>query len=349
MTDRRDEDSLLNSERGLPSVNQKSSDFWRRGLVAIFVGGMILAFFCYLYINHTKSQSSERSENITKQKDIQITNAVPTRTFELPANSGNNNTGARSSMFSENPVDKSSATLMISTDNNATFEKPAASPTLELDGQNRGGRLSGMLNSTATTPTSAKMLKDRDYLLAKGSFINCGLRTRLDTTVAGMLHCIVSSNVYSDTGKVLLVERGSTVSGEYQSDLKQGQKRIFVIWNRIKTPNGVVINIDSPGTDPLGGSGIPGYVDEHFAQRYSGAILLSFIQDFSAAAANSLNRQNNVYTFNNTASASQTLATEALRSTINIPPTLYNNQGGDVAIYVSRDLDFRTVYDLKHK
>jgi type IV secretion system protein VirB10 len=40
----------------------------------------------------------------------------------------------------------------------------------------------------------------------------------------------------------LLLERGSKVTGEYQSGLEQGAKRLFVLWNRVKTPNGVTIN-----------------------------------------------------------------------------------------------------------
>ena len=38
------------------------------------------------------------------------------------------------------------------------------------------------------------------------------------------------------------------------------------------------------------------------------------------------------------------IATEQL---INIPPTLTKNQGERVAIFVARDLDFATVYDLR--
>ena len=40
------------------------------------------------------------------------------------------------------------------------------------------------------------------------------------------------------------------------------------------------------------------------------------------------------------------MATEALKNTINIPPTLYKNQGEQVGIYIARDLDFSDVYDV---
>ncbi|MGX4075076.1 hypothetical protein ACWJVB_25520 [Escherichia coli] len=40
------------------------------------------------------------------------------------------------------------------------------------------------------------------------------------------------------------------------------------------------------------------------------------------------------------------LASEALRSYMSIPPTLYDQQGDAVSIFVARDLDFSGVYTL---
>jgi type IV secretion system protein VirB10 len=249
-------------------------------------------------------------------------------------------------------IDKSSSALMVtqgtkrarSEGNNVVNP---VKPTPENDGV-----LAGLLKATDTPTVLASTLKNRAYLLAKGSFIDCVLQTKLDSTVPGMTSCVVTRNIYSDTGKVLLIERGSTVSGEYQSALKQGQARIFVLWNRVKTPNGVVVALNSPGTDSLGSSGIPGYVDTHFWERFGGAMMLSLLQDAAATAANSVNQSTNdnvTITLDNTGAASQALAVEALRNTINIPPTLYKNQGDRVGIYVARDLDFSSVYALKVK
>jgi type IV secretion system protein VirB10 len=40
------------------------------------------------------------------------------------------------------------------------------------------------------------------------------------------------------------------------------------------------------------------------------------------------------------------LAEEILKSTVNIPPQLYQNQGSVVGVYVARDVDFSKVYQL---
>ena len=51
--------------------------------------------------------------------------------------------------------------------------------------------------------------------------------------------------------------------------------------------------------------------------------------------------------FPSTTASTSKLAEKVLDSTINIPPLIYQNQGGIVGIYVARDVDFSPVYALK--
>ncbi|CAH0356071.1 type IV secretion system protein VirB10 [Aquabacterium sp. CECT 9606] len=212
---------------------------------------------------------------------------------------------------------------------------------------NPPGSIGSMLTPSQTPMISASMIGDRNMLLPKGRTIDCGLSMRLVNEVAGMASCVVSQNVYSDNGRVLLLERGSEASGEYVAAMAQGQRRLFVLWTRIKTPQGVVINLNSPGADALGTSGLDGYVDNHWWERLGAAFLLSMVQDAIAFETAKSTPPGGTNVYQNTSSTGNRMAEKVLESTINIKPTLYKNQGDRSSIYVARDLDFGTVYALR--
>ena len=215
----------------------------------------------------------------------------------------------------------------------------------------QGGDLQQKMQPLRLEAAMAGKLGDRHYLLTQGSMIDCVLETRMITTQPGMTACYVTRDIYSANGRVVLVDRGSKIIGHYQGGITQGQARIFVLWSRIETPKGIIINLDSPGTGSLGEGGVGGYVDTHFWERFGGAILLSLVDDFSDVATQRMANSNNKNqpTFSSTTNNAQNMAAEALKNSINIPPTLYKNQGERISIFVARDLDFRSVYELKHR
>jgi type IV secretion system protein VirB10 len=213
------------------------------------------------------------------------------------------------------------------------------------------GSLEAELQPSKTPMVQAARLDDLNMLIPRGRSIECGMSMRIISALAGQASCIVTQNVYSANGKVVLLERGSEAVGEYRSGASIGQKRLFVLWTRILTPGGVVINLDSPGADELGSTGLTGRVDSHWWERVGSAFLLSTIQDAIqyGIAEQQARSGGATIVLGNTAQAGNSMAEKVLASTVDIPPTIYKNQGDRAIIYVARDLDFSNVYKLAAK
>ncbi|EJF83326.1 hypothetical protein MCU_01011 [Bartonella elizabethae Re6043vi] len=195
----------------------------------------------------------------------------------------------------------------------------------------------------------AAQLRNRDLLITQGTQIDCTLETKIITSQPGMTTCHLTRDIYSTSGRVVLLDRGSKVVGFYQSGLQQGQTRVFVQWLRIETPSGVIVNLDSPGTGPLGEAGMGGWVDRHFWERFGGAIMVSIIGDLGEWVRGKINKsrkEDKEKTQPQGAHNAESIVTDVLQNSINITPTLYKHQGERVNIFVARDLDFSDVYSL---
>jgi type IV secretion system protein VirB10 len=207
------------------------------------------------------------------------------------------------------------------------------------------------LGGFTSQSTSAQPLLHPDTLLLRGTFIRCVLETRIVSDIPGFTSCSVTGSVYSFDGRRLLLPKGSKVFGSY--DAGPVGERIAVVWDRIVTPNGIDVNMSSPGVDNLGGSGLPGYLDSHWPSRISSAVLISLMSDAflyegekHGPQANSIGAGGVIVQSpyqSNTAQTLQNLANQAVRQSANRAPTLTINQGSVITIYVAKDVDFSNV------
>lgn len=187
----------------------------------------------------------------------------------------------------------------------------------------------------------AGFLPDRNLLITAGTSLPCVLQTAMDSATPGYVSCLVSRDVYSDNGTVVLMERGTRILGEYRGGLETGRRRLFVLWTRAVTPTGVAVALASPAADALGRSGFDGEIDTRFWDRFGGALLLSIVDDGVYAAAG------RGQDFQSSARVPSDAAAIALQNSIAIPPTLRKAQGSEVSIFVAQDLNFADVYRLR--
>lgn len=188
----------------------------------------------------------------------------------------------------------------------------------------------------------AEQLKNISTLLAQGTFINAVLESAIDSNLPGMIRAVVNRPIRSFDNKNVLVPAGSRLIGSYQSDVMQGQNRVFIVWDRVLRPDGVSAQLGSIGTDPLGRSGLAGQVDSKFKERFGAAILLSVIDSALQTMANNANQNDHGIQISQNTGISRN-SEIALQNSINMKPTISINQGESIRIFVAKDIDFSTV------
>jgi type IV secretion system protein VirB10 len=225
---------------------------------------------------------------------------------------------------------------------------------------------------SAGVETSVATKNNRiDALIAQGTLIRGVLETALQSDLPGMVRAITTEDVWSFDGRRVLIPAGSRLVGEYKSGIAQGQTRVFIVWTRLLRADGVSVQLASIGTDSLGRAGNAGQVDNHYVERFGSAILLSIVggvaQFIGGLGQSNQQSQGQSYTDPTTGQtitiqgngalgqarqigATQTaqtltnLANEALKNSINIPPTIHLDQGTKFIVFVRRDLDFSLFY-----
>jgi type IV secretion system protein VirB10 len=275
--------------------------------------------------------------------------------------------------FMGNQNQQTPATAPIMAFSGADIQIPPPAPaatTVPASATNGGGQtgatlapsgpdnspLAARLKPTVMDGEQAGVLQNPDMVITEGTMIPCVLQTAIDSTLPGLVTCVVPIDIRGSTGDVVLLDRGTKIVGQIQTGLLQGQNRVFVDWTRAETPDHVIVTLDSPGSDELGRAGLPGAVDNHFWERFGGALMLTLVQGGLDAAtieaagqgnSNSTSQQAGLGFVYAAQSNGQSVTNTALEDTINIAPTLSKNQGDTVSLIVAHDLDFSNVYQLQ--
>ena len=193
--------------------------------------------------------------------------------------------------------------------------------------------------------------------IAQGKLVHAVLETAIDSSLPGTIRAIVSHDTYAEAGRSILIPKGSRLIGTYNSAIRRGQSRVFIVWQRVIRPDGVDIMIDSPGVDALGRAGMTGDVDNKYFEIFSGAIMTSALDIGVAAAGDALFGNQQTTSTNNgtgttttqspTSTAMQTavqnisdVGNGIVNNALNTTPTIYIDQGTPIDVFVNKDLVF---------
>jgi type IV secretion system protein VirB10 len=387
MKDEESEDTSVRGERGTaalaqaPSVQSRISNLLAIGLMSLLGLGMLTWYYANTMTRQSRARESARASATKRAQsgDLPLPSLgridhpamekpppdpapqaralVATPLREIPLE-----TAPPAAAYGAPPV-KTQAQLTLERQLSGAVFSQSSSPTTSAAGiaspaagstpssaspptsPQEPGELSALLRPSVTTAVRAQVLPTQRLLLPKGAFLDCTLETAIDSTLPGMTTCVMATDTFGVDGQVVLLERGTKLVGETRGQVQQGSARVFVLWSEARTPTGVIVPLVSPGADELGRAGLPGTVDRHFWERFGAAMLVSVIDGAIQAAVQSSRSNSGTVIVN--PSATQDVTTEVLKGTINIPPTVVKHQGDRIQVLVARDLDFRSVYELK--
>jgi type IV secretion system protein VirB10 len=216
-----------------------------------------------------------------------------------------------------------------------------------LGGQSRTRGSLSSLGGTTFAPSKAYLAPSRKYLVSHNTYTRCALYTEIDTDHPGLIDCRLTEPLYSADGSTVIADAGDRLTGEQSVELKPGQARVFTTWSELETQSGVRAKFDSLGAGPLGASGTEAWIDNHYKERFGGAVMLSVIQDVLQAVANTTQKSSGAggYTVNNSEQNVENMASKALENSINIAPTGHIYPGTVMTVIVARDIDFSPVYE----
>ncbi|KQZ95891.1 conjugal transfer protein TrbI [Mesorhizobium sp. Root157] len=221
-------------------------------------------------------------------------------------------------------------------------------------GEDRASRFLATASNLGDRSAKAKKIERIDALVPEGTLIAGILETSIISDLPGQVRAIVSQDVYSFDGRRILIPTGTRLVGEYQSEMMQGQTRIFVVWTRLLRDDGVTVRLNSIGADGLGRAGLTGQVDKKFRERFGAAILLSvvgggasYLAGAGSRAATSGNGAENPEEIARAAIAQtfSDMANQTLGDSLKVPPTIRVSQGERLFVFVRQDLDFSALYD----
>ena len=196
--------------------------------------------------------------------------------------------------------------------------------------------LNGALPSAIT---QAEVIANPSNTVIQGTMIQAVMETALDSSLPGQTRAIISEDVFSYDGSRLLIPRGSRLIGRYRSGIEIAQKRVTIAWDRIVLPNNQTVQISSFGGDELGRSGVTGFVDTRFDERFGSAALISIISAAPSVAAAQVEDETTADVLEDVGDDLADATDSVIGEYLSIGPVIYVDQGARVTVMVDRDLE----------
>jgi type IV secretion system protein VirB10 len=292
-------------------------------------------------LSATMNVSQELKENLAAIHHLEHANLTSNIN---PSSIGSNNDNSAAVESKGYAMRQNAPSTVYMAGGGASSSAPTQATLSGTDAYSKFGNM-----AARTTSVSAKRIAHPQSTIASGELMHAVLESAVNSDLPGQIRAVVSQPVYGYVGQTPIIPAGSRVIGQYSNMTMQGINRVMVVWNRIILPNGISVDINSPGVDQIGRAGhVANDVDTHFFARFGQAALLSLLSAGSSAygggGMNTAGGMNSMSMYQTAISQSLSQASQnSLQQTSSIKPTLRIYQGAKINIFVAHDLSFYNV------
>ena len=181
------------------------------------------------------------------------------------------------------------------------------------------------------------------FELKAGAVVPAALLTGVDTARAGPVVAMVTQNVFDTvSGRHLLIPQGTRLIGRHEGDSAYGDRRAFLVWERLILPNGKSLILDGePGVDAQGAVGVRGQVDRRLFPLLVGTLFAGAITTLGQVARDDAGRGSGGWL----GDAGDAAAIEGAQvggrlvdRELEVRPSIRLRQGAPVRVMITRDL-----------
>lgn len=230
-------------------------------------------------------------------------------------------------------INKKPSQVMTSVNTDPAFENTIQEPNMQFLQQR---------NEEVVPVSIAHQHQDLSYKIFQGHRFNAVLTHAIHSDLPGMVVAEISQDIYGYQSYMRLLPKGTRLIGSYNNRLTAGDTRLYIVWQRAITPEGLDIQLGSLGTDRLGQTGLTGAVDTHFWETFGTSSLLSVMAVGASNLSEDQGELSNQYQQGVTDALMDTSRT-VLQGRIARKPTIHIAQGEIIHVVVAKDLDFGSV------
>lgn len=181
------------------------------------------------------------------------------------------------------------------------------------------------------------------FELKAGAVVPAALLTGIDTARAGPVVAMVTQNVFDTvSGRHLLIPQGARLIGRHEGESAYGDRRAFLVWERLILPNGKSLMLDSePGVDAQGAIGVRGQVDRRLFPLLVGTLFAGAITTLGQMARDDAGEGSGGWLGN----AGDAVAVEGAQvggrlvdRELEVRPSIRLRPGAPVRVMITRDL-----------